>query len=430
MARKDSAQGCVALGLLLLGGVNGCGDSLDPTGGEGTVGRIDASLPPPISSDASMPGQPETDASAPLGNDASSLPNSDAGSDAGIPVLPAEPVPECETDISGMPTRMEVPGVSVGIVRDGAVACVSTAGFANIEEDLPVSQDTPFAWASVSKTVTAVAVMILVDRGMIDLDDDISDYLPYDVRNPRCSEDAITFRHLLTHRSSIVDGSVYGDLYTIGDSPLALGDFIREYVVPGGDYYDADDNFGRGCPGSNYSYSNIAISIAGPLIEQITEMTFDQFCRANIFDPLRMDETSFHLAELDESKVAMPYRGDSLSNFRANGHNGFPTYPDGLLRTSVANLARFLAMMSNEGELDGQRILSAATVRQVRNDELTWYFDGGLFGHTGSDPGTSSQMFYDPDDKAGALIVANGNYYGTGAADRLLRTLLAEARDN
>jgi hypothetical protein len=142
----------------------------------------------------------------------------------------------------------------------------------------------------------------------------------------------------------------------------------------------------------------------------------------------------------------MPYDGHTSGTFTPHGHNGFPTYPDGLLRTSVPQQARFLAMFSSFGKYDHGQLLASATVTDMRRVQpllvddnlqgLIWYYDSygfhtHLLGHDGDDPGTSSLMFFDPTDNAGALLVANGLWVNDNddspAADALLAKLFDES---
>lgn len=349
------------------------------------------------------------------------------------------PVPACATDLSGELARLRVPGLSAGIVVDGRLVCTAVAGHADIEADRPVVPDTVFAWASVSKTVTATAAMILRDEGAFALDDDVDDTLPFAVDNPGCPGEPITFRQLLTHTSSIRDNwLIYDQSYVIGDSPIALGDYVRGYLVAGGEYYDAERNFKDRCPGEVWDYSNIAVGLLGHLVEESAGESFNDFCRRRIFDPLGMDETSFRLADLELAGVAMPY--DGRSTFEPHGHVGYPTIADGLLRTSVPNLARFLSMFAQRGAYGGERILAEATAEEMRQVQvpelddtqgLIWFYQpvsgrGELLGHDGDDPGTSSLMFFDPADGDGVLLVANGVWYGPEAR-RLFADLFAEA---
>jgi CubicO group peptidase (beta-lactamase class C family) len=353
-------------------------------------------------------------------------------------------VPTCETAVGDQLARLRVPGLSVGLLRNGQLACTAVAGDANIEEGRAVTPATLFAWASVSKSITAVAAMVLVDDGELDLDADIDTYLPFSTRNPGCPDTAITVRQLLTHTSSIFDSDVYDDSYVLGDSPIALGDFVRGYVVEDGAYYDAD-NFDAGCPGTVNEYSNVGAGLLGHVIETVAGIPFDQFCDERIFTPLGMTRSSFHLANLDESTVAMPYDFAAPSTFTAHGHIGFPTFPDGLLRTSVPQMARLLGMMAGGGALGGTRVLAEATVEEMRRRQipalddsqgLIWFYDdlGGkpdMFGHDGDDPGTSSQIFYDPASGDGVIVVANGSWWDADdeqpEATALFSLLMTEA---
>jgi CubicO group peptidase (beta-lactamase class C family) len=350
----------------------------------------------------------------------------------------------CGVNVDKQLERLGVPGLSAVVVKDGRIVCTLAAGLADIEEKRPVTPETLFVWASVSKTVTAAAVMKLVDDGKIDLDDDINDYLPFAVRHPSCPDDAITFTQLLTHTSSIredeYDG-VYADLYVQGDSPIELGAFLKDYLTPEGAYYSRKKNFGKKCPGKKYSYSNIGAGLLGHLVEVIADQPFEQYSQAHLFQPLGMGETSWRLAELDLGHVAVPYKGKPSKGFKRAGHFGFPTYPDGLLRTSPSSLARYLIMVMQFGEIDGKRILSSDAVQAMRDvpypkiadgQGLGWYYDNvgsrkGVLGHTGSDPGTSSMMVFDPKDNAGVLLVANGSW-NWDRADKVAKKLFKQAR--
>lgn len=361
--------------------------------------------------------------------------NTDTGEPGGVPV--------CSLDLTAELDRLQVPGLSAGIIANGQLQCTAVAGWADVEQARPVTPDTMFEWASVSKTVTVTAAMLLYDEGRFDLDDDVGDYVPFEVRNPECPRTPITFRQLMTHTSSIIDNeTVYDGTYTEGDSPLALGDFVRGYLEPGGEFYDPVENFDYECAGSYNEYSNIAVGLLGHAVEQIAGQPFDDFCRERIFDPLGMGDASFHLANLDVDNIAIPYEpagGGMLSRME---HVGYATYPDGLLRTSVPDLARFLLMMAGSGSYEGQQIIAASTTEEMgriqfpalaEDQGLVWYydFDGALLGHDGSDCGASSLMFFDPATGRGALLVANGLWWDVAEAESyaVFRALMDEASE-
>lgn len=363
-------------------------------------------------------------------------PRPDESGDGGVDVA----APPCDFDLSSYLDEVGVPGLSAGIVKDGRLACTAVAGHADIEADRPVTPDTVFHWASVSKAVTAVTAMSMFDDGLLDLDASVEDALPFAVRNPGCPDAPITFRQLFTHTSSIIDSNAYSDTYVVGDSPIGLGEYVRGYVTPGGAYYDAADNFEPACPGEVNEYSNISVALLGHALEEISGVPFDDLSRARVFDPLDMRDTSYRIASIDPARLATPYRGSSPATFQAHGQVGYPTLPDGMLRSSVPQLAKVLAMMAEGGVYQGQRILAETTVAEMRRSQipeldstqgLLWFYDGAVFGHDGSDPGTSSFMYFDPESGDGVLLVANADWYALDddarAAYQLLGDLFDEA---
>ena len=329
--------------------------------------------------------------------------------------------------------RAITPGIAVAVVRGEEVAWSYGAGWANREHGVRADADTVFMLASVAKTVTCAGVMSLVEDGALDLDADVNDYLPFEVHIPARPRRAVTMRTLLTHTSAIRDrGSVWGrpnsnpTLYFHGDSPIALGDFLASYLVPGGGEYREDANFYERRPGRSYAYSNIAVALAGYVAEVVAGQDFDDLCRDRILTPLGMDQSGFRLADISTSNIAMPYKLDRDSGaFVPYFQYGYPDYPDGALRTSAAHLARWLAAFMNHGVFDGVRVLDHTTVREIRRNQLRdlvswhqgliWYGSSpnGYFrmGHTGGDFGVSTRMFFRPDRQVGVVSLTN-SYLG------------------
>jgi len=126
------------------------------------------------------------------------------------------------------------PGLAACIVKDDKIIWKNNYGYANIEQEKLVSDSTLFYIASVSKTFTATVIMQLWERGMFELDDDVNDYLSFNVRNPNHPDIPITFRMLLTHTSSISSDGKGGVFYETrgGDSPIGLGYFLENFLVP------------------------------------------------------------------------------------------------------------------------------------------------------------------------------------------------------
>jgi CubicO group peptidase (beta-lactamase class C family) len=330
---------------------------------------------------------------------------------------------DLDTELRGSMRDARVPGLAACIVRDGAIVWSRGYGRANLAHERPTTPDTIFMLASVSKTVMAVAAMQAVEAGLLDLDADAGDLLPFPLRNPEHPDDVITLRMLLTHTSSIRDvWPVMARFYVRGDSPIALGDYLRRYLDPDGDLYRPGRTYGPWRPGARYAYGNIAASLAGYLIEAASGIPFDAWCDGRIFAPLAMHRTSWHLAGLDRSEVAMPYRA-TPERFVPYGQYGYPDYPDGQLRTSAHQLARHLLAFIGEGAFAGARLLSPESVAEMRRVQLPdvahgqgliWYRFGlrgmRLMGHNGGDAGVATQMYFRPDDGVGVIALANGDW--------------------
>ena len=340
----------------------------------------------------------------------------------------ADPVPAIDTSsldpfFTAQMQAAKVPGLSVAVVGGGRIKWAKGYGLADIAQNKPVTTDTVFMLASVSKTVTAVALMQLIEdpaRGL-SLDQDINGKLPFSVRNPRFPSTPITYRMLLTHTSSLIDSDAYWtiaepDPLPQGDSPIALLGFDRDYVA-------RSDSWSTSAPGTAYSYSNTGASITGLLVETISGMNLQVYAKAHVFDPLGMKESSFFLRDLDVTHIAMPYDGTPPV---AQGHYGYPDYPDGQLRTSAPQLARFLLMFAQKGQC-GQRLLKEATVTAMETVQLPavdplqgliWYYDTkagtNVLGHRGGDKGVSTDMFFDPSTGSGYVLLSNGSTNTSG----------------
>ena len=336
-----------------------------------------------------------------------------------------------------------VPGLAACIVTRDGVTWANGYGHANIAHGRRATPDTIFMLASISKTVMSVAVMQAVQDGLLDLDADVNDVLPFPVRNPRHPHDPITLRMLLTHTSSIRDDwPTIIPFYSHGDSAIPLGGYLRRYLDPHGDLYHAHRSYSAWQPGSRYDYCNIAAALAGFMVEAASGLPFDGWCDDRIFAPLGMDRTSWHLAGLDRAEIAMPYHRKGGA-FVAYGQYGYPDYPDGELRTSALGLAMHLRAFMAFGELDGVRILDEDTVKEMRRAQfpdvahgqgLIWYrfvLRGmPLMGHNGGDSGVATQMFFRPSDDVGVIVLANGNWYRDGHVwplQRIMARLFEEA---
>jgi CubicO group peptidase (beta-lactamase class C family) len=138
-------------------------------------------------------------------------------------------------------------GMQAAYISGGELTWVGSYGIKTFQTEDKVNDSTLFMTASISKPVTALALMKLYDQGKLALDEDINTYLPFDVRNPNFPDDKITFRMLLSHVASIRDNwDMLEKGYTIdqgGDSQMSLEDFLKSYLLEGGEYYNIEKNF-------------------------------------------------------------------------------------------------------------------------------------------------------------------------------------------
>ncbi len=328
--------------------------------------------------------------------------------------------------------KKRVPGLAACVVRGSEVVWSNGFGFANLSKKIPFTPDqTIFQIASISKTVTATAIMQLLENGQLALEDDVTTYLGFQVRNPKFPDTPITFRHLLTHTSSIRDDESIYALYAAGDPRMPLKEAVLQYFSPSGKL-SSRKIFSKKPPGADERYSNLGFALLGYLVEVIGQMPLEDYLQKNVFTPLKMFETSFYIKKLDLAKQACPYTyaksakgklcpGDGDGNLLPEGvrpqagYNehalySYPTLADGMVRTSVHQLANFMIAMMNGGRFEDAQVLRKETIDVQLPEQgpgLGWFRDKAYWGHDGSDPGCSTEMWFNPNAKAGFIVFAN-----------------------
>ncbi len=340
------------------------------------------------------------------------------------PIKPAsKPI---DTYIVGEMDKQSIPGLSAAIIKQGRVAWSNGYGYANKDSKTSFTADTVINIASVSKTILGCSLMIASEKGIVDLDADINTYLKgFQVKNPYDNNFTVTLHKLATHTAGINDRNpVYGDTYYPGkDSPVSLGEFLKAYISENGGLYDKE-NFLDVSKGSYYQYSNIGAALAAHALECATGQTYPEFTRDHIFKPLKMDHTSWFIGTTDMRNHAMLYVEDGT----AVPPYGLTTYPDGGLRTSANDLARFLAMVANDGVLDDVKIIQKDSVEEMLRNHLKeeqkpqgqpvpdegifWQADvnhPAMMGHTGGDIGVCTYMSLSADRKTGLLVLINSS---------------------
>lgn len=324
---------------------------------------------------------------------------------------------ELDEFIQSQMQQHHIPGLAACIVKGEQVVWKAAYGMANIETNRPVTLQTEFTLASISKLFTATACAQLWEDGSLDLDADINDYLPIVIKNPNFPNTPITTRQLLQHKSSLHDFESDLQLWdAIGDPIYDLPTFCAAYFVAGGELY-VPANFGTTAPGaSSYWYSNAGFTLLGYIVEVVSGMPFDDYCKEHIFNPLQMNTAAWFYEDLDITDMAMPYRSDGT----AYGYYSVPEYPAAMLKANVEELAHFLIAYTQRGLFEGQELVNENTFETIVPNDLmngfgwwgrdTWWGDssGDFWSHGGFMNGVRTQLNYYPDDSTGLIILTNG----------------------
>lgn len=317
--------------------------------------------------------------------------------------------------------RLQMPGLACLAVKDDSIVYLSFKGYANREEKIVFSNQTRMLIASTSKTITLTAIMQLYEKGLINLDADINSYLPFSVRNPQYPDTPITVRMLLNHTSSISDGGYMPSLYYLFgyvDYPESLMDFEKSYLTTSGASY-TKKNYSKNKPGDVYSYSNVGAALIACLVEQLTDTSFNDYCKSNIFIPLGMDKTTWFFSETPENEIAIPYADNNITNPTKPFYT-YPTYPDGHLITTIEDLSKFLRAYMMNGTYNNYQLLQPQTIDTIlqKHSSASGIGHGLIFytqeignfevwGHNGGDPGVSTEMFFDREKRVGYIMFNN-----------------------
>jgi len=337
-----------------------------------------------------------------------------------------------------------LPGVVTAIVHQNDLLWQKAYGYRDIERQIPMTDSTIFWLASVSKTITSTTLMQLQEKGLLYLDENINNYLPFQVVNPHYPSPPVTARQLITHSSSIADDwSLLSSLTTFGyDSPIPLGDFMFDYFDPLGQYY-SPGHFYQYPAGWTFSYSNTGLGLAGNLVEAIMGTDFRTWCHDSIFTPLGMSVASWTLAGTDTSQKAYGYSYTGGQYTRYN-HTGRPDYPAGWLNMNINELSLFLRTFIHYGKLGNATILDSATVESMltvqypsipawygRRWGLGWYeyqiAGRTLWGHWGHGWGHTHDMYFDRESGIGVIVLSNGD--SEAGVDSIMLKLFDYAED-
>ncbi len=361
-------------------------------------------------------------------------------------------------ELSGMAGDTGMVGFAVAIIVQDQIIYENGFGFADRENKTPYTVHTVQPIASISKTLIGVSLMKAQELNLLNLDDDINEYLPFCIINPYHPKSKITIRQLSHHSSSLLDTKHYEKSYIFEteipkiykEFPVGIKRFAARRIVkgynknvdmplteflwnlyhPDGNWYNKK-NFRKEAPGERISYSNNGAAIASIIIEKASGISYTDFVKKYILDPLNMDHSGWDMhdfSEHDRSKL-YPF------------HLEIPYYKlitlaDGGFITSIHDFAKYLSaiMRGYEGE---SNIISDRSYEIMlkqdtsRGNGVFWsvdeFGDGNYIGHSGGDPGIHTRAVFDKRSNLGFICFSNTNTFEADEVEEVLKIMIKYA---
>ncbi|TDP88927.1 CubicO group peptidase (beta-lactamase class C family) [Halanaerobium saccharolyticum] len=271
----------------------------------------------------------------------------------------------------------KVPGVTISVVQDGEILFKKGYGYSDLENTQRVDADnTLFRPGSVSKLFIWTSIMQLVEQGKVDLNENVNEYLDFEIPNEIVNKDntedikAITVMNLLNHNAGFEDK--IKDLFVLTEADIKpLGTYLREYMPAR--VYPA---------GREMAYSNYGSALAAYIVEKVSGMRFDEYVEANIFKPLNMNNSTFRQpvpAEIaGESSLGFAYLNGA---YHSDPFEYIQPYPVGALSSTAEDMAKFMLAHLNMGSYQGNRILSPETAADMHSQSFTHHSEFAGMAH-------------------------------------------------
>lgn len=318
-------------------------------------------------------------------------------------------VKRINTYLQELVESQQIPGLTVAATRNDTVIYTGAFGFRNIETREPMKSNYIFHWASVSKTFVGTAIMQLVEKGEIDLDEKLTAYVPYFKQQDE-NYKKITIRQMLNHTSGIGDVEDYE-----WDKPQNDEAAPERYVRS----LENDKMLFE--PEKDWSYSNTAFNILGVVISEVSGMPFETYVRQYILEPLDMKHTSFIYPEIPDS---LRVKGH-LSATKPVLSNVYPYNrihaPSSTLNSNVIEMTHYALANLNRGKYKDIEILSDSSYNLLWTNSVniegkprvgvSWFLNEykGLktASHSGGDTGFSSYLLLVPEKNISVMIACN-----------------------
>jgi len=318
-----------------------------------------------------------------------------------------------------MITKNEIAGAVTLVIAKDKILHLETTGLADVASKKPMTSDTLFWIASMTKPITGTAILMLQDDGKLNVTDPVAKYIPEfaNLKTPSGKAAGLTISQILTHTSGLGEA---------GGAPArkakTLADLVPLWLAAPMQYE----------PGEKWKYTQSGINAAGRIVEIVSGMTFDAFLQKRLFDPLGMKNTTFYPTAEQRARLATAYARNRDSGLlepvppRADfGQPDHPPQGNGGLYSTAADYARFCQMLLNGGTLEGHRYLSAAAMKFLTTSQTgelpTGFFQNNTFGNHGTNYawGIATCILRSPHEGVAAMLspgtFGHGGAWGTQA---------------
>jgi CubicO group peptidase (beta-lactamase class C family) len=331
--------------------------------------------------------------------------------------------PALNASVRRILNRWPAVGFALGVVRDRRLEFFHGHGLADIASGTPVTEDTVFRIASITKTFTAIAAMQLWERGFVDFDAPANDYLrAFKLIPARADYRPATVRHLLTHTAGVpqvanlshalrhLSGITAGESVALGERMPTLAEYYRGALRLVAE------------PGTRFTYSDHSFATLGQVVEDVSGQPLGRYFREHIFEPLGMADTDLLRSERVKSRLATGYSLGSGGPKAVTDREWVAAAASSIYSTP-RDTARYLAALLGGGANEHGRVLEPATLASMfephyRTDARVPGMGLGFFRinlgghlaveHQGLLPGFNSQIFVAPDDGVGVMAFTNG----------------------
>ncbi len=323
-------------------------------------------------------------------------------------------LPGIDAAMQAVIARNEVAGAVTAVVTKDKVLDLETIGYADVAAKRPMSTDTVFWIASMTKPVTGVAVLMLQDEGKLSVADPVAKYLPEfaNLKTPSGKPANLTLTQILTHTSGLGEASG-----PAAQSARTLADLVPIWLAAPMQYE----------PGAQWKYTQSGINAAARVVEVVSGMTFDVFVQKRIFDPLGMKDTTFYPTDAQRARLATAYAKNKDTGVLEAvpprpefGPRDRPPQGNGGLYSTAPDYARFAQMLLSGGTLGGHTYLSAAAMKFLTTSQTgdipTGFLQTDTYGNRGANYswGIATCILRAPHDGVAAML--SPGTYGHGGA--------------